>query len=117
MSVERPAIEPIRTDFRVQFLSDEQLVQLQRATLRILEDVGVIFRDDELLAGGIVIPAGVAHHETSREANGASQDHHGGGLGLTQALGGGARHEEGDPGCAGGHLEGMGVQGRIRCRA
>ena len=43
MPVERPAIEPIRTAFRVQYLNDEQLDSLQGATLRILEDVGVKF--------------------------------------------------------------------------
>ena len=38
MSIERPAIEPIRTDFRVQFLSDEQLDQMQEATLQAIQD-------------------------------------------------------------------------------
>jgi trimethylamine--corrinoid protein Co-methyltransferase len=50
MPVERPAIEPIRTDFRVQFLSDEQLDQIQEATLQILEDVGVKFPSEKALA-------------------------------------------------------------------
>ena len=43
MPIERPTIEPIRSAFRVQFLSDEQLDQMQEATLRILEEVGVRF--------------------------------------------------------------------------
>jgi trimethylamine--corrinoid protein Co-methyltransferase len=50
MSIERPAIEPIRTDYRVQFLSDEQLDRLQEATLQILEDVGVKFPSEKALA-------------------------------------------------------------------
>jgi trimethylamine--corrinoid protein Co-methyltransferase len=50
MTSERPAIEPIRTDFRMQFLSDEQLDQMQEATLRILEDVGVQFPAEKALS-------------------------------------------------------------------
>ena len=50
MSVERPAIEPIRTDYKVQFLDDEQLDQMQEATLRIMEDVGVKFPSEKALA-------------------------------------------------------------------
>lgn len=50
MSVERPAIEPIRTTYKVQFVSDEQLDQLQEATLQILEDVGVRFPSEKALA-------------------------------------------------------------------
>jgi trimethylamine--corrinoid protein Co-methyltransferase len=50
MPVERPAIEPIRTDYRVQFLDDEQLDQMQEATLRIMEDVGVKFPSPKALA-------------------------------------------------------------------
>jgi trimethylamine--corrinoid protein Co-methyltransferase len=50
MSIERPAIEPIRSAFKVQFLSEEQLDQLQGATLDILEDVGVRFPSDKALA-------------------------------------------------------------------
>lgn len=50
MSIERPPIVPIRTNHRVQFLSDEQLDQLQEATLQILEDVGVKFPSEEALA-------------------------------------------------------------------
>ncbi|MGD8518968.1 MAG: trimethylamine methyltransferase family protein, partial [Anaerolineae bacterium] len=43
MSVERPEIVPIRPDFRIQYLRDEQLVAMQEATLRLLEEVGVKF--------------------------------------------------------------------------
>ena len=50
MPIERPAIEPIRSAFRVQFLSDEQLDQMQEATLRILEEVGVRFPSHKALA-------------------------------------------------------------------
>jgi trimethylamine--corrinoid protein Co-methyltransferase len=50
MTSERPAIEPIRTDFRVQFLSGEQLRQMQEATLQILADVGVQFPSEKALA-------------------------------------------------------------------
>jgi trimethylamine--corrinoid protein Co-methyltransferase len=50
MSIERPAIEPIRTAFRVQFLSDQQLDDMQEATLRILEEVGVKFPTEKALA-------------------------------------------------------------------
>ncbi len=50
MSVERPAIEPIRTTHKVQHLSDEQLDQLQEATLQILEEVGVRFPSEKALA-------------------------------------------------------------------
>jgi trimethylamine--corrinoid protein Co-methyltransferase len=49
MTIERPAIEPIRTAFQVQCLSDEQLDLLQEATLEILEDVGVRFPSDKAL--------------------------------------------------------------------
>jgi trimethylamine--corrinoid protein Co-methyltransferase len=50
MSVERPPIEPIRTTYKLQFLSDEQLDQLQEATLRIMEEVGVKFPSEKALA-------------------------------------------------------------------
>ncbi|MGD8474452.1 MAG: trimethylamine methyltransferase family protein [Anaerolineae bacterium] len=50
MSVDRPTIEPIRTAFRVQYLTDEQLDDLQAATLRILEDVGVKFPSEKALS-------------------------------------------------------------------
>ena len=50
MPIERPAIEPIRSAFRLGFLSKDQLDQLQEATLQILEDVGVRFPSEEALA-------------------------------------------------------------------
>jgi trimethylamine--corrinoid protein Co-methyltransferase len=50
MSVERPPIEPIRTSYKLQLLSDEQLDQLQAATFQILEDVGVKFPSEKALA-------------------------------------------------------------------
>ena len=39
----RPPLEPIRTPYRVRFLDDGQLDQLQEATLHILAEVGVKF--------------------------------------------------------------------------
>ncbi len=50
MSVERPAIEPMRSAFKVQFQSEERLDQLQAATLQILEKVGVRFPSETALA-------------------------------------------------------------------
>jgi trimethylamine--corrinoid protein Co-methyltransferase len=50
MPVEQPAIEPIRTNYKVQFLSNEQLDQMQEATLQIMEDVGVKFPSEKALA-------------------------------------------------------------------
>jgi len=50
MTTERPAIEPIRSSLEAQFLSDEQLDQMQEATLQILEDVGVRFPSEKALA-------------------------------------------------------------------
>ena len=35
-----PAIQPIRPNYRLRILSDEQLVQFKSATLEILEDIG-----------------------------------------------------------------------------
>jgi trimethylamine--corrinoid protein Co-methyltransferase len=49
MSVKRPAIEPIRCAFKMQFQSKEQLDQLQTATLQILEEVGVKFPSEKAL--------------------------------------------------------------------
>src|SRR5512139_698886 len=43
-------LEPIRSAYRLQYLTDEQLDQLQEATLCILEDVGVKFPSDKALA-------------------------------------------------------------------
>jgi trimethylamine--corrinoid protein Co-methyltransferase len=50
MSVERPAIQPIRPAYRLQYLSDEQLDEMQGATLRILEDVGIKFPSEKALS-------------------------------------------------------------------
>jgi trimethylamine--corrinoid protein Co-methyltransferase len=50
MSVQRPAIEPIRPAYRIQFLTDEQLEDLQEATLYLLEEVGVKFPSEKALA-------------------------------------------------------------------
>ena len=49
MTIERPPIEPLRTTFRYQFQSDDQLDQLQEATLQILEEVGVRFPSEKAL--------------------------------------------------------------------
>ncbi len=49
MTVQRPPLEPIRSAYRIQYLSDEQLDQLQEATLRILEEVGVRFPSEKAL--------------------------------------------------------------------
>lgn len=49
MNAERPALEPIKTDFRLNFLSEEQLDQFQEATLNVLENVGVQFPSDAAL--------------------------------------------------------------------
>jgi trimethylamine--corrinoid protein Co-methyltransferase len=50
MSNERPAIEPIRTPYSLRFLNDQQLNDLQRATLQVLEEVGVRFPSEKALA-------------------------------------------------------------------
>jgi trimethylamine---corrinoid protein Co-methyltransferase len=50
MATERPAIEPIRTDFQLKFATDEQLDLLQAGTLRILEEVGVKFPSEKALS-------------------------------------------------------------------
>ena len=50
MTIKRPAIEPIRTDHKVQFLSDGQLDQMQKATLHVMENVGVKFPSEKALA-------------------------------------------------------------------
>lgn len=43
MNDQRPPLEPIRSAYRLQYLTDEQLDQLQEATLNILENIGVKF--------------------------------------------------------------------------
>jgi len=50
MTHERPSIEPIRSDYRVQFLTDEQLDRFQEATLELLAEIGVKFPSEEALA-------------------------------------------------------------------
>ncbi len=50
MVTERPPIEPIRPAYRLRFLSDGQLDQLQAATLQIMEEVGVKFPSEKALA-------------------------------------------------------------------
>ena len=49
MTVERPPIEPIQSDFRIQYLSDEQLDQMREATIHILAEVGVQFPSEKAL--------------------------------------------------------------------
>ncbi len=49
MASERPPIEPIRSAFKFQFHSDEQLDRLRDATLAILESVGVKFPSQRAL--------------------------------------------------------------------
>lgn len=50
MTVDRPGLEPLRPAFRLRFLTDEQLDQLQEATLEILENVGVRFPSERCLS-------------------------------------------------------------------
>ncbi len=49
-SIDRPPIEPIRTPYKLRFLDDEQLDNLQEATLNILENVGVQFPSEKALS-------------------------------------------------------------------
>lgn len=49
MNATRPPLEPIRSAYRVQYLTDEHLKQLQEATLDILENVGVRFPSEKAL--------------------------------------------------------------------
>jgi trimethylamine--corrinoid protein Co-methyltransferase len=49
MASDRPALEPLRSAFRIQYLTDEQLDKLQEATLDILENVGVKFPSEKAL--------------------------------------------------------------------
>lgn len=49
MNGQRSALEPIRSAYRLQYLTDEQLDQLQEATLDILENVGVKFPSEKVL--------------------------------------------------------------------
>ncbi|HDD62616.1 MAG TPA: hypothetical protein ENF22_08845, partial [Chloroflexi bacterium] len=45
----RPPIEPMRTSRKLNFLDGQQLIDLQEATFRILEDTGVLFPSDKAL--------------------------------------------------------------------
>ncbi len=49
MSSERPPLEPIRSEYRLDFLSEQQLDDLQGSTLQVLEEVGVQFPSDKAL--------------------------------------------------------------------
>lgn len=49
MLLSRPAIEPIRSAYRLRYLKDEQLDQLQEATLEIMETTGVRFPSEKAL--------------------------------------------------------------------
>jgi trimethylamine--corrinoid protein Co-methyltransferase len=48
--MERPPIEPIRTSYKLNFLTDEQLDNLQEATLQILENTGIQFPSEKALS-------------------------------------------------------------------
>ena len=50
MPIPRPALEPIQTNHRLQYLSTEQLDQMQAATLQVLEETGVCFPSEKALA-------------------------------------------------------------------
>jgi len=50
MSVESKVIEPIKTPYKLNFLGDKQLDNLQEATLNILENTGVQFPSAKALA-------------------------------------------------------------------
>ena len=50
MIPQRPALEPLRSAYRLRVLSDEQLDRLQEATLDILENVGVCFPSEKAMA-------------------------------------------------------------------
>ena len=49
MSGNRPALEPLRSAFRIQYLTEQQLDTLQEATLDILENVGIKFPSERAL--------------------------------------------------------------------
>lgn len=49
MTTERLSIQPLRSALTIQFHTDEQLDQLQEATIRILEEVGVRFPSQQAL--------------------------------------------------------------------
>jgi len=49
MPVERQTIEPLKPDYRIKFLTEEQLDLMEAATLEILETVGVRFPSEKAL--------------------------------------------------------------------
>ena len=49
MDTQHPQLEPLRPAYRVQYLTNEQLDQLQEATLDIMETVGVKFPSEKAL--------------------------------------------------------------------
>jgi trimethylamine---corrinoid protein Co-methyltransferase len=49
MNGNRPALEPLRSAYRLQYLTDEQLDKLQEATLDILENIGVKIPSEKAL--------------------------------------------------------------------
>jgi trimethylamine--corrinoid protein Co-methyltransferase len=49
MFIERPPLEPLKSPYKLQFLSPEQLDQLRLATLDILENTGVRFPSEKAL--------------------------------------------------------------------
>jgi trimethylamine---corrinoid protein Co-methyltransferase len=49
MPTQYPPLEPLRTSYHLQFLTDEQLDSLQKATLEILEKTGVRFPSQKAL--------------------------------------------------------------------
>ncbi len=50
MPAEPKPLEPLKTPYRLQYLADEQLDQLQQATLEIMERTGVKFPSEKALA-------------------------------------------------------------------
>ena len=50
MAAEHPPIEPLRTQYRLSYLENEQLDNLREATLHILENTGVQFPSEKALA-------------------------------------------------------------------
>ncbi len=64
MVIQRPALEPLRTAYRLSYLTDAQLDLLQEATLTILENVGVRFPSEK--AVGILDAHGAKVDKTSQ---------------------------------------------------
>lgn len=63
---DRPPLEPIRTPFRMRFVSDDQLDRMQAATLEILQRVGVKF--PSTMALDVLEAHGVSVDRTTRIA-------------------------------------------------